>query len=188
MVHPPIGRVLEWSRTFAWRTFERVRPPADEIEIAEAGSQYGALWSTSLTAMYRAMNGEQGWAPDYAGQLTPHGFIYSVRDSAAVANTLRQALGASRGGVAGEWVTSGFSTEMIPIAGLDGTHVVVDVRAGGKHGSVLVWDDLLGDRIDIRWSSLDAYFGRVADALERGEQFEGWSPRIEDGMLLWDHS
>ena len=82
------------------------------------------------------------------------------------------------------WV---WSPRFVPFAeDVGGDGYFVDLRDGPAHGSVGRWRHA-DNRTAAIWPSLTAALEQVADALENGHPFDGWTPVVTAaGELDWE--
>ncbi|CCQ17529.1 putative uncharacterized protein [Rhodococcus sp. AW25M09] len=79
-----------------------------------------------------------------------------------------------------------FIPEFIPIAGLDGSFLVVDTRPGELHGCVTMFDKVDSDAAGPQWNSISAMLSDLASSFDTGAPFEGsWRPALVDGVIEW---
>ncbi|WP_139277360.1 hypothetical protein [Rhodococcoides corynebacterioides] len=79
-----------------------------------------------------------------------------------------------------------FVPEFVPIAGLDGSFLVVDTRPGELTGCVTLFDKVDADAAGPQWNSISAMLSDLASSFDAGTLFDGaWRPSLIDGGVEW---
>lgn len=171
---------LSWLRAHAPGTAQTFRPGLRLDELPE-----GAIGKAALAHLQIA-DGQDPANRHEFGAPFPQGFLYTYKEVEVEKQLLASVFGVSTDGSAGDAITGGFPDSCFPIAGVDATHVIVDMRGGEWHGLATTWDPVERNYDSPRWGSLDAYFDAVRGAASTGEAFGGFRAVIESGNLRWE--
>ncbi|MEV0592598.1 SMI1/KNR4 family protein [Nonomuraea cavernae] len=165
-------RIERWLETRAPRTHATLGGPGRARTIAIAEAQMGLDLPDDLRASLLRHNGTGAFG---LGATAPSSSIRDIRDlwrdlcrpgSANLGHEPRE-----------EW----WNGRMIPFAyRADRGYGLIDSRVGD-----VGWDDLVAGRTFPAMPSYYALLRATADALERGGEVAGWTPRVTRGVLRW---
>jgi hypothetical protein len=177
-------RIERWLKTNAPGTYRALGAPGRARTIAVAESQMGVDFPDDLRASLLRHNGSRGWSVFGFSSDGVHALgVREIRD------TWRQLCSWERTDLGTDPATEYWNGRMIPFLSfeerdaedLEAEYAVVD-SAGGAVG----WDDTISGMAP-RLPSSYALLRAVADALEQGEDVDGWRPAVKRGVLRWDH-
>ncbi|MBF8192681.1 hypothetical protein ITP53_44780 [Nonomuraea sp. K274] len=177
-------RIERWLKANAPRTYGTLATPGRARTIAIAESQMGVDFPDDLRASLLRHNGSQG-ARGFGFGFWPGGAVnLGTRE---IRDAWRDRCRWDRTDSGTDPATEHWNGRMIPFVffegrdSRDGMYGVVD-SVEGTAG----WDDTFSGMAP-RMPSYHALMRAVADALEQGEEIEGWRPAVERGMLRWEN-
>lgn len=176
-------RLERWLKANAPRTYRTLGAPGRARTIAIAESQMGVDFPDDLRASLLRHNGARGARAFGFGAWFGAASNLSVRE---IRDTWRWHCSWDDTDLGPDPSIEFWNGRMIPFlsfAGRDGEgseYAVVDSVDGA-----VGWDDTIGGMAP-RVSSYYALMRAVADALERGEEFDGWRPAVTRGVLRWE--
>lgn len=176
-------RIERWLKANAPRTYRTLGAPGKARTIAIAESQMGVDFPDDLRVSLLRHNGSRGARAFGFGAWFDAASNLSVRE---IRDTWRRQCSWDGTDSGPDPSIEPWNGRMIPFlyfADRDGEsaeYAVVD-SVGGAVG----WDDTIGGMAP-RAPSYYALMRAVADALERGEEFDGWRPAVTRGVLRWE--
>lgn len=190
----PSGSVVEqWNRIAVWlrsALSDVTITPASEEAIDAANRDTAVTWHDELRSFYTLIN---GFPHDNWVSLLPGHELFDLDrliDERRIELEVWGEMDAEMGVTPARWSPAGtplgtFVPEFIPFAGVDGYLLFVDNRGGPLYGCVTAFDKVDADQGGPLWKSLSALLSDLADSLETGVPFDGRTPSVVDGKLVW---
>ncbi|MBB6553024.1 SMI1/KNR4 family protein [Nonomuraea rubra] len=178
-------RIERWLKANAPRTYRTLGAPGRARTIAIAEAQMGVDLPDDLRASLLRHNGSRGMDGFGFGAWFDGAPNLSIRDIRDTWRHMCRFDPTDRGDDPWREFWSGRLIPFLSFAELeDGSAqwAVVD-SADGSVG----WDDTIAG-LAPRMPSYYALMRAVADALEKGTEFDGWRPAVERGVLRWEYA
>ncbi|UBU16737.1 SMI1/KNR4 family protein [Nonomuraea gerenzanensis] len=177
-------RIERWLRANAPRTYRTLGKPGRARTIAIAEAQMGVDLPDDLRASLLRHNGSRGaWGFGFGAWFYGASNL-GIREIRDTWRDMCRLDPTDRGDDPWAEIWNGRLVPFLSFAELeDGSSqwAVVDVADGA-----VGWDDTIAG-LAPRMPSYYALMRAVADALEKGTEFDGWRPAVKRGVLRWEN-
>lgn len=180
--------VLRWCQRNAPVVSDGLRPGATSESIAAFELALGFDIGASARDLFAIVDGELRTGPIDSWPLLPIGFLFSMEEILELrSGYLGEMSSRSTVGEPGE-PTADFRTSFLPLAGIDGDYLYLDLRPGDRRGCVAFWDHVNGNPDGALWPNLTALLEDLWFALKEKRPLMDRQVFVEaSGGIEWVH-